>query len=124
MVPRRVHLLEVLMDSKTTLVLETLKKHGVSLPCCMCKVFDGPEMPVEFSGLDVHDRADIRRSLWEVRRARMHSAYRELGISASVFDELEELQDSCLSPEEFAKEVAKYLPSQDSAPSEGVVTAE
>lgn len=104
---------EIIMNSKTTLVLETLKKHEVSLTHCMsCAIFTGSHMPEEFSGLDVYERDDIRRSLWKVRRARMHSAYRELGISASAFDELDELNHGrCITSEEYAEEVAKYLPS-------------
>lgn len=113
------------MDNKTALVLETLKKHKVSLPFCMsCKVFRDSHMPEEFSGLDVYERSDIQRKLWEIRTKRMHSAYRELGISTSTFDELEELNHGrCITPEEFAEEVAKHLPGKDSAPSEGVATA-
>lgn len=115
---------ELVMDNKVTLVLETLKKHGVSLPFCMsCKVFTDSSMPEEFSGLDVYERSDIQRELWKIRIKRMHSAYRELGISASAFDELEELNHGrCLDPEQFAEKVAKYLPGKDSDPSEGLAT--
>lgn len=101
------------MDSKTTLVLEMLKKHGVTLASCMTCVFrdDHGDLPKEFEGLPSYLRGEVRGKLWEIRMARMDKAFRELGINA-LDPEVEYLiREKCNTPKEFAEEVAKYLPS-------------
>lgn len=102
------------MTAKEALILDMLKKHGVTLAPCMTCIFreDHGILPKEFEEFGDHYREDIERRLWIIRTKRMDAAFRELRIDTSVHErELDFLtKDECNSPEQFARKIAEMLP--------------